>query len=43
MSSNPFQPPVDVESYVQETGRAGRDGFPALALLVVKPKKWRKA
>ena len=40
-----FGPPVDIESYVQETGRAGRDGFPALALLLVKPKKikWRKA
>ena len=34
-----FGPPVDIESYVQETGRAGHDGFPALALLVVKPKK----
>ena len=34
-----FGPPVDIESYVQETGRAGRDGFPALALLLVKPKK----
>ena len=35
-----FGPPVDIESYVQETGQAGHDGFPALALLVVKPKKF---
>ena len=34
-----FGPPVDIESYVQETGQAGRDNFPALALLVVKPKR----
>ena len=26
--------PDDKESYVQEVGRAGRDGFPALALLL---------
>ena len=29
--------PSDVEAYVQETGRAGRDGLPALALLLCKP------
>ena len=27
-------PPSDLESYVQETGRAGHDGNPALALLL---------
>ena len=36
-----FGPPVDIESYVQETGRAGRDGMPALALLLIKPTRNR--
>ena len=36
--------PDDVESYIQETGRAGRDGLPALAmLLVTKCKKYLKS
>ena len=30
-------PPNDAEFYVQETGCAGRDGAPALALLLLKP------
>ena len=34
-----FGAPDDIESYIQETGRAGRDGLPALATLVCKKKK----
>ena len=34
-----FGAPDDVESYIQETGRAGRDGLPALATLVCKKKR----
>ena len=34
-------PPCDLESYVQETGRTGRDGLPSLALLLHSPKSTR--
>ena len=33
--------PDDKESYVQEVGIAGRDGFPALALLLSTSKRRR--
>lgn len=32
----------DIDSYVQETGRAGRDGHPAVAILVKKSKSGKK-
>ena len=38
-----FGPPDDVESYVQEVGRAGRDGLPSLALLLKKKGSSRYA
>ena len=34
--------PSNVESYVQHTGRAGRDGLPAIAILIKKPTSGKK-
>ena len=34
-----FGPTSLVEDYVQETGRAGRNGFPSKAVLINKPSK----
>ncbi len=33
--------PSDVESYVQETGRAGRDGLPSMAVLLTNVGRTR--
>ncbi|MCU9613738.1 RecQ family ATP-dependent DNA helicase [Caldibacillus lycopersici] len=32
-----FHPPVDIESYLQEIGRAGRDGEKSIAILLYSP------
>ena len=37
-----YGPPDDTESYIQETGRPGRDGHASLALLLHKSSKGRK-
>ena len=37
-----FGLPTDTESYIQETGRGGRDGSASLALLLYKSNKGRK-
>ncbi len=34
-------PPGDIESYLQETGRAGRDGLPSIATLYIGPHDLR--
>lgn len=37
-----FGSPCDIEAYVQETGRAGRDNLPSLAILVTKASPGRR-
>ena len=36
-----FEPPESLEAYLQESGRAGRDGLPAHALLCHSAEDWR--
>jgi len=36
-----FEPPKSLEAYLQESGRAGRDGLPAHALLCHSAEDWR--
>ena len=35
-----YGPPNLVEEYIQETGRAGRDGLPSTAILIYKTGKY---
>ena len=36
-----FQPPTSLAAYIQEAGRAGRDGKPAFAVLMHNTSDWR--
>ena len=37
-----FGPPDSLENYIQETGRAGQDGSPALAMILTKQRKYAR-
>ena len=38
-----FNPPFNLPAYIQEAGRAGRDGLPAFSVLLHCPDDWRLA